>query len=136
MTRAHAREDTRPRKLREGRDECAAHRRHGGQCRAPAVEGSLVCRRHGGSAPQVQIAARHFVLMEAHYGAVLEWEAARGTPDEFDALCRWSAAQLALAEYEAKLVRLAALRAKVKRLKAGARADARAPASLNTPTEE
>jgi len=137
MTRAHAREDpSRLRTLRKGRDQCTAHRRDGGQCLAPAVEGSLVCRRHGGSAPQVQIAARHFVLMEAHYGAVLEWEAARGTPDEFDALCRWSAAQLALAEYEAKLVRLAVLRAKVKRLKAGARADARAPASLNTPTEE
>jgi len=114
MTRAHAREDTRPRKLREGRDECAAHRRDGGRCRAPAVAGALVCRRHGGSAPQVQIAARHHVLLEAHFVAVLEWEAARGTPDEFDALCRWTAAERDLAQYESKLVLLAVLRARVK----------------------
>jgi hypothetical protein len=68
----------------------------------------------------VQIAARHFVLLEAHYTAVREWEEARGTPAEFDALCRWSAAERDLFEYEVKLVRLAVLRARVKRLKAEA----------------
>jgi hypothetical protein len=117
MTRA--REDSRPRKRRKGRDQCTAHRRDGEQCLAPAVAGALVCAGHGGSAPQVQIAARHFVLLEAHYIAVLGWEEARGTPREFDALCRWSAAERDLYEYEAKLVRLAVLRARVKRLKAG-----------------
>jgi len=118
MTRA--REDFRPRKLREGRDQCAAHRRDGEQCLAPAVAGALVCRRHGGSAPQVQIAARHFVLMKAHYIAVREWDEARGTPGEFGALCRWSAAGRDLAKYETKLVQLAVLRARVKEHRAAA----------------
>jgi hypothetical protein len=125
MTRAHthAREDSgRLRKLRKGRDQCTARRRDGEQCLAPAVEGALVCTKHGGGAPQVQFAARHFVLMEAHHIAVREWEEARGTPGEFGALCRWSAAERDLAEYEAKLVQLAVLRTKVKRLKAAARA--------------
>jgi len=117
---AYAREDSRPRKLRKGRDQCTAHRRDGGQCLAPAVEGVLVCRRHGGSAPQVQIAARHFVLLEAHFIAVLEWEEARGTPDEFDAMCRWSWAQRDLDAYEVQLLRLAHLRAAVKELRAAA----------------
>jgi hypothetical protein len=118
MTRARPREDSR--RLRKGRDQCTAHRRDGEQCLAPCVEGSLVCRKHGGGSPQVQIAARHFVLMETHHTAVIEWEETRGTPGEFGALCRWSAAERDLYEYEAKLVRLAVLRAKVKRLKAGA----------------
>ena len=121
MTRPPAREDSgRRRKLRKGRDQCTAHRRDGEQCLAPAVAGALVCRRHGGSAPQVQIAARHFVLMEAHYIAVIEWEEARGTPGEFGALCRWSAAERDLDAYEAKLVQLAVLRAAVRELKTAA----------------
>jgi hypothetical protein len=68
----------------------------------------------------VQIAARHFVLLEAHYIAVIEWEEARGSPREFDALCRWTAAERDLYEYEVKLVKLAVLRARVKRLNTGA----------------
>ena len=59
------------------------------------------------------------MLLEAHYIAVREWEETRGTPGEFGALCRWSAAERDLYEYEAKLVKLAVLRARVKRLKAG-----------------
>ena len=119
--RAHARARTPGgAKLRKGRDQCTAHRRDGEQCLAPAVEGALVCRRHGGSAPQVQIAARHFVLMEAHYIAVIEWEEARGTPREFDALCKALRAQRDLNAYEVKLLRLAELRAAVKELKAAA----------------
>ena len=121
ITRARTREDAgRRRKLRKGREQCTARRRDGKQCLAPAVHGALVCRRHGGSAPQVQIAAKHFLLLEAHYKAVREYEAARGTPAEFDALCRWSAAERELAVYEAKLLQLADLRAEIKQLEAAA----------------
>lgn len=126
MTRAHAREDTgRRRKLRKGRDQCTAHCRDGAQCMAPTVEGALVCRKHGGASPQVQIAAKHFLLLMAHYTAVREYKEAGGTPGEFDALCRWSAAERELAVYEAKLLQLAELRAAVKELKAAAGAEAR-----------
>jgi hypothetical protein len=118
MSRAHAREAAGLHKLRKGRDQCTARRRDGGQCLAPAVKGALVCRRHGAGAPQVQIAARHFVLLEAHYEAVLGYEEARGTPGEFEALCRWSVAERDLREYEARLRRLAGLRAEVRRLEA------------------
>jgi hypothetical protein len=68
----------------------------------------------------VQIAARHFVLLEATYIAVTGWQEARGTPREFGALCKALQAQRDLAEYEGKLVRLAGLRATVKELKAAA----------------
>jgi hypothetical protein len=122
MTRARTREDSRRRrKLRKGRDQCTAHRRDGEQCLAPAVEGALVCRKHGGGSPQVQIAARHFVLMEAHYIAVIEWEEARGTPRDFDALCRALQARRDLDAYEVKLLQLAHLKAAVKELKADGR---------------
>jgi hypothetical protein len=90
MSRAHAREAAGLHKLRKGRDRCIARRRDGGRCLAPAVKGAVVCRRHGGAAPQVAIAAKHVVLMEALYTAAAEWEEAKGTPGEFDALCRWS----------------------------------------------
>jgi len=56
--------------------------------------------------------------MEVSYFAHLEWQEARGTPREFGALCKALQAQRDLAGYEAKLVRLAVLKAKVKRLKA------------------
>ena len=105
-------------KLRKGRDQCTARRRDGRRCRAPAVAGAAVCRRHGGAASQVQIAARHVLLMEAFIDASCEYEEARGTPGEFDALCRWSAAERALSEYRAKLKRLAELRAEVRRREA------------------
>jgi hypothetical protein len=119
MTRARTREDGGPasglHKLRKGRDNCTATRRDGEPCQAPAVEETLVCRRHGGSAPQVLIKARHQQLQMALYSASRDWEEARGTPGEFDALCRWSRAGRELDEYEAKLRLLAALRAELKR---------------------
>lgn len=129
MTPCRAREDTPAgtderkaaglHKLRRGRDQCTARRRDGQRCRAPAVEGGLVCRRHGGAASQVQIAARHFVLLAAFHDATREFEEAKGTPGEFDALCRWSAAERELMEYEFKLELLAELRAEVRQLETG-----------------
>ena len=82
------------------------------------MPGTLICRRHGGAAPQVLIKARHFELQMALNNAALEHQAAEGTSGEFDALCRWSHAERELAEYEAKLARLSELRAELRRRKA------------------
>jgi hypothetical protein len=106
------------RKLRKGRDRCGATRRDGQPCQAPAIPGALVCRRHGGAAPQVAIAAKHMQLGVARYAALLEFETARGTPREFDALCRLLQARRELDAYEAKIRLLALLRAKRKRRRA------------------
>ena len=120
MSHARARETEGLRKLRKGQDECTATCRNGQPCRAPAVEGALVCRRHGGAASQVQIKAKHRVLQMALYVATREFEEAYGTPGEFDALCQWSKAKRELDEYETKLRRLAELRAELKRQRAEA----------------
>jgi hypothetical protein len=119
MTRA--REDRGMRKLRKGRDRCTATRRDGESCQAPAVEGTLVCRRHGGSAPQVLIKARHQQLQMQRYIAYREWQEARGTPREFDALCRALQAGRELDAYEEKLGQLAELRAELRRQRVGQR---------------
>jgi hypothetical protein len=118
MSRAHAREAAGPRKLRKGRSRCEATRRDGQRCQAPAVAGGTVCRRHGGGASQVLINARYTQLLEARYGAYEAWEAARGTPGEFDALCATSRADNAVCDFEAKLERLRELRAQLRQLKA------------------
>lgn len=118
MTRAHAREAARPRKLRKGRRRCEATRRDGRRCQAPAIAGGTVCRRHGGAAIQVRISARHMQLLEARYAAHKAWEAARGTPGEFDALCATSRADNAVWRYEAKLEEIREMRARLRRLKA------------------
>jgi hypothetical protein len=55
----------------------------------------------------------------ALYSAVRDWEAARGTPGEFDALCKVTRAESELDAYEVKLRLLAELRAAVKRTRAG-----------------
>lgn len=118
MTRARTREAAPPRKLRKGRERCTARRRDGQPCQAPAIAGGTVCRRHGGSAPQVAIAARHFTLLAARWAAHREYGQAKGTGREFDALCACLAADRAVLAYEAKLERLAELRAQVRRIKA------------------
>jgi hypothetical protein len=104
--------------LRDGRDRCSAHRRDGEECLAPAVPFTLVCRRHGGSSPQVKIAARHLELQAALYDAAMGHQEAKGTASEFDALCAWSHAEKELKEFEAKLDQLAELRAQLRRSKA------------------
>lgn len=105
--------------FRKGREQCTARRRDGAECQAPAVPGTLVCRRHGGAAPQVRIKARHLELQMALADATLNHRAAKGTPGEFDTLCKWSRAERELKEYEEKLARLSELRAELRRWKAG-----------------
>lgn len=63
------------RKLRKGRDRCTGHRRDGKPCEAPAIPGGLVCLSHGGSAPQVRLAAERMVLLERLHAACVAWEA-------------------------------------------------------------
>jgi hypothetical protein len=106
------------RRLRKGRDQCAARRRDGQPCQAPAIEGGLVCRRHGGAAPQVAIAAEYRQKQLAAYEASAAFERAKGTPGEFDALCRALRRQEELDEYEKKLALLRELQAKAKRARA------------------
>jgi hypothetical protein len=118
MSRAHAHEAARPRKLRKGRHQCEATRRDGQRCQAPAIAGGTVCRRHGGGAFQVRLSARYMQLLEARYAAYKAWEAAQGTPGEFEALCATSRADNALWRYEAQVERLRELRAQVRQLKA------------------
>lgn len=130
MTRACAREapgatmGLMPR-LRKGRDRCTATRRDGWPCQAPAVAGALVCRRHGGAAPQVLIAAKHFELQMRHFDASRQFEEAggqagvlAGTSQAFHALCKLLRAGEALDDYEARLRYLAYLRAEVRRRRA------------------
>jgi hypothetical protein len=118
ITRARTREDDALHNLRRGRDRCAGTRRDGQPCQAPAIEGGTVCRRHGGAAPQVQIAARHHELQLAMYVANREFQEARGTPAEFDALCRALQAGRDLDAYELKMEMLTELRAELRRKRA------------------
>lgn len=47
-------------------NQCTATNRQGTQCKLPAIPGGTVCRRHGGSAPNVKAAAeRRLQLAEA-----------------------------------------------------------------------
>jgi hypothetical protein len=47
------------------RPTCRAHNRQGGRCRRYPVPGALVCKIHGGGAPQVQRSARQRLLEAA-----------------------------------------------------------------------
>lgn len=49
---------------------CTAHNKAGAQCGNPAVPGALVCKNHGGAAPQVMAAGqRRLALAEAQLAA-------------------------------------------------------------------
>lgn len=96
------------RRLKQGRDQCSATRRDGQQCQAPAIAGGLVCRRHGGAAPQVAIAAEYMNNLTAAREAEQAWEQARGTERETDALIEALDAERGIEEYQIKM-RLAKL---------------------------
>jgi hypothetical protein len=104
--------------LRAGRERCSATRRDGRPCQAPAIAEGLVCLKHGGSAPQVAIKAKHRELQLRYYIALQEWLEARGTDHEDSALTRHGEALSLLRDYEDKLVRLRELQAEVRRRKA------------------
>ena len=107
-----------PRKLRKGRDRCTAHRRDGKPCEAPAIPGGLVCRIHGGAAPQVAIKAQHIELQLAYRAAERDWMDARGTSREDDALDRHGRTLSELRDFEAKMSHVRELQAEVRRSKA------------------
>jgi hypothetical protein len=104
---------------RRRRDRCEARRRDGERCEAHAIPGGTVCEQHGGGARQVKIAARHRELQLDLIDAVEEW---RGS-GKFDDLCRVTAAQRALDEYEAKLELLSELRRTLAEKRAAAQAE-------------
>jgi hypothetical protein len=117
------------------RERCHARTRTGRQCKAKAIEGGFVCRVHGGSAPQVQLAARRRVLAERVFMAHLDWQdvhdPSRTGPcslREADALGRIARAERELAAHDAGAELLAVLRAAVRQqrragLDPGMRAD-------------
>ena len=110
-------------KLRKGRDQCGATTRNGGRCQAPAIEGGLVCRKHGGSARQVALKAEYTENLVRVYAVRLEYEKAKGTPREPDALIRILEAERGLDAYQIKLRLLRELKAGLKQRKAAPRPD-------------
>ncbi len=90
-------------KLRRGRDQCSATRRDGCQCQAPAVKYHYVCRRHGGAAPQVRIKAEYTENLMRRHIAYTEWQAARGTAAESDALATFAETERAVEAYQIKI---------------------------------
>ena len=111
------------------RERCHARTRTGRQCKAGAIEGGSVCRVHGGSAPQVQLAARRRVLAERVFMACLDWQDAHDTDHhrpgqmcslrEADALGRIARAERELAAHDADAALIAVLRAALRQQRRG-----------------
>jgi hypothetical protein len=74
------------------REPCSAHNRGGQPCTRLAIPGALVCLKHGGAAPQVQLAAKRFLLMEAVYTAAVRFEKAHAAGRGHDGLMNERAA--------------------------------------------
>jgi len=110
-------------KLRKGRDQCGATTRNGGRCQAPAAEGQLVCRSHGGASPQALLKAEYMENCTRVYAVQLEYEQSRGTSRESDALIRVLDAERGLEAYQIKLRLLRELKAGLKPRKAAPRPD-------------
>lgn len=53
-------------------EQCLAHTRTGDRCKNPPILGSVVCRMHGGSAPQVRAKAAERFAMEQDRAASAE----------------------------------------------------------------
>src|ERR1700744_1118683 len=105
--------------IREGRQQCEAHRRDGARCSAPAIQGGTVCRVHGGSAPQVKRAARRVWLLEQYAAAVEAWQANPGIPGQLtdrqiDLLGKAAIAERNLRDYEHKLYLIKLLQAELR----------------------
>jgi hypothetical protein len=92
------------------RDPCSAKRRDGAPCGAPAIPHGTVCGSHGGAAPQVQIAAQRMRLRLALWCRNEDLQAGLDTSARFDLLCRFTAAQRALEQFEAKVIEVAEMR--------------------------
>jgi hypothetical protein len=100
------------------RDPCSAKRRDGWPCQALAIEFGRVCLKHGGAAPQTQVAAQRMRLQFALYCATEDWRAEQDGKRGFDLLCKISAAERALERFEAKVVEVAELRESIARHRA------------------
>src|ERR1700691_4851910 len=121
------------------RERCHARTRTGRQCKAKAIEGGFVCRVHGGSAPQVRLAARRRVLAELVFTAYLDWQDVHDTDHhrpgqmcslrEADALGTIARAERELAAHDADVALIAALRAAVRQQRRAGR-DPRVRADL------
>jgi hypothetical protein len=89
---------------RARKPRCEAHRKDGQPCRAPAIPGGNVCRRHGGSAPQVRRKAARAVLLERVFSAWGEVEKHEpGTERRYQAWDRFDAAERALQQFDSDL---------------------------------
>lgn len=98
-------DDARPaRRRRKKRDPCSAHRSDGQPCGASAIPGGIVCLTHGGSAPQVRIAAGRNLLQERIFWAYRDLQQhERGSKDWYQANDRVIIAERDLEQYESDL---------------------------------
>jgi hypothetical protein len=69
-----------------GRRLCSATTRKGLPCKGPAIQGGLVCRMHGGAAPQVKEAARRVTLERLVGPALVQLGHLIADPDVSDAV--------------------------------------------------
>lgn len=92
------------RRRRRRRFQCEAHRSDGQPCQASAILGGLVCEKHGGSAPQVRIAAGRRVLQEDYLDALAELKQhERGTERWYRAIERVNAIEREIEQFESDL---------------------------------
>ena len=69
------------RKDKNNRRLCTAHRKDGEPCTQPAIKGGMVCRMHGGSAPQTKAKAARVLLEELVGPALVEFKRMLEAPE-------------------------------------------------------